>query len=347
VPESLTLAPALARRAAADPESPFLFWSHGWHWRWWSWRRTAELATRWAAELASLPAGTRVGFAGDVFPQAVALDLAVQAAGLTPVPLAAVPWPGGEAMGAAVHELECAVWVEAPLEGEIRVSTMAPLCARPGSLASLAMRDAAGAWHKVPAPAVAAAARRVGEALGETAGSRERRDIVVLGRSLGDAAGRLVAAWALEAGAAMVLEAAAERRLAAVLWARPTVVCGSRAEILELGGRLAVSAVSAVSAVQPESPVSAGPGEGGPWWQRWPWRHQGRRHQGQGEEAADPGRHGRRPLGRLRAVFQEEAPEAEEIEAWRRRGVWLRHLPALNLDGDYGGRDGIAGGGKG
>ncbi len=287
--DSSSLATALARRAAADPESPFLFWSHGWHWHWWSWRRAAELAARWAGELGGLAAGARAGFAGDVFPQAIALDLAVQAAGLTPAPLAAVPWPGGEAVAAALRELECAAWLEAEMEGAVRVTSMGLVRERAASPAGLLARDAEGVWRTVGVAQAVDAARRVEEAIGGV-GPRRRggREIVVLGRSLGDAPGRLVAAWAVVAGAAMVLEADAERRLAAALWARPTVFCGSRAEILALGGRLGVTAGSR------------------------------------------PPARGRLPLGRLRAVLQEEEPEPEEVETWGRRGVRLQHLPGLD-----------------
>jgi hypothetical protein len=307
--DSSSLATALARRAAADPESPFLFWSHGWHWQWWSWRRTADLAARWAGELGGgLAAGARAGFAGDVFPQAIALDLAVQAAGLTPAPLAAVPWPGGEAVAAALRELECAAWLEAGTEGEVRVTSMGPVPERTSSPPGLLARDAEGVWRTVGAARAVEAARRVEEAIGGVGpGRRGGREIVVLGRSLGDAPGRLVAAWAVVAGAAVVLEADAERRLAAALWARPTVFCGSRSEILALGGRLGVTAGSR------------------------------------------PPARGRLPLGRLRSVLQEEQPEPEEVEIWHRYGVGLRQLPDLDLSAGGAGGAGAPGpfGGRG
>lgn len=299
-----TLTAALAAHAAADPESPFLFWPQGWNWRWWSWRHTAELAARWQMQLAGLPPGSRAAFAGDVFPQAIVLDLAVQAAGLVPVPLDAVPWPGGEAVAATLHELGCAVWVAADGEGdggEVRVHRAAAPEAGAGGEgvrggpAGVLLRGAGGAWVEVRVPVVMAAARKVGEALGATAVAPVERDIAVLGRSLGEGAGRLLAAWALTAGAAVVLEADPVQRLETVLWARPTVFAGSRVEVQALDGRLAAAEARRSSV-------------------RW-WRARGRR--------------ARLSLGRLRAVLQEEAPDPDEVERWARRGVRLVELPVV------------------
>ena len=70
-------------------------------------------------------------------------------------------------------------------------------------------------------------------------GPKSGREIVVLARSLGDATGRLLAAWGLAVGAAIVLEAESARLVPSALWARPTVFCGHRAEVEELARALA------------------------------------------------------------------------------------------------------------
>src|SRR5260370_813601 len=82
--EIQSLPAALRRQAAADPESPFLFWPDGWNGRWGSWREAAELAARWSAPLAGLPPACGVAVPGAARPAARALHLPVQSAGLRP-----------------------------------------------------------------------------------------------------------------------------------------------------------------------------------------------------------------------------------------------------------------------
>jgi hypothetical protein len=123
---------ALLAREAAEPESPFLFWPDGWDWRWWSWGRVAQLTARWQATLADLPAGARVGFAGDAWPGALVLDLAAQAAGLEAVPTAAIsagePSPeehAGDAdfvspAAASAGAPTISAWLEVVVDGPVR-----------------------------------------------------------------------------------------------------------------------------------------------------------------------------------------------------------------------------------
>lgn len=359
--EIQSLPAALGRRAAADPESPFLFWPDGWNWRWWSWRETAELAARWSAPLAGLPPACGVAFAGAAYPSAIALDLAVQSAGLTPVPLA----PGGSASGGAgggagqgpaaqgaepalqaAERAGCIAWLEV-VGGEARVTRLdapvagaAPAVAAPGGPAAAAavpgmaaaaglpglaaaipglavaaaipgllattptgsgavplgdpgvlVTGDAGAWRRLSQSELLAAAAEVERAIAlpsrRDAESRER-EILVAGWPLQEWAGRLLAAWAVASGAALVLEADPALRLGAVLWARPTVFHGTAEELATL--RLRVEA-----ARRPRR------------WRRRPVP----------------------PLGRLRTLFQHEPPAADDAAFWRQHGAQLLRLPGL------------------
>src|SRR5215210_482815 len=103
---------ALFRHAAAGREEPWLFRAEGWDWRWHSWGEVAGWVSAWAERLSALPAGSRTAFSYAPHPRAVALDLAIQAAGLVPAPMS------GEREGAGF-------WVE--IEGEeLRVSELSP-----------------------------------------------------------------------------------------------------------------------------------------------------------------------------------------------------------------------------
>jgi AMP-binding enzyme len=340
--EMQSLPAALRRQAAADPESPFLFWPDGWNWRWWSWRETAALAERWSAPLAGLPPARGVAFAGDAYPEAIALDLAVLSAGLTPVPLA-LRRGGGGAGGhgqvapvvgpvagparEAAERAGCVAWLEVA-GGEARVTRLdappAPTAAAaavpgiavaavpgtaavtvaddPGSAApvhgsaavppgdpGVLVTGAAGDWRRLSQAELLAAAaaveRAIGSPPGHRAGSRQR-EILVAGWPLQEWAGRLLAAWAVAAGAALVLEADPALRLGAVLWARPTVFHGTAEELAALRLR-----------------VEAAP------------RPRRRR--------LSP------PLGRLRTLFQSEPPAADDAAFWRERGAQLLRLPGL------------------
>jgi hypothetical protein len=321
--EIQSLPGALRRQAAADPESPFLFWPDGWNWRWWSWRETAELAARWAVPLAGLPPACGVAFAGAAYPEAIALDLAVQSAGLTPVPLV-LGWGGGGAGGhgrdgreeqgaapalEAAERAGCLAWLEVvggearvvqlepPVDGSAAAATVPGLAAAPPTGAAAAptgdpgvlVTVDAGGWRRLSQSELLAAAAEVERAIasrsGRHADSRER-EILVAGWPLQAWAGRLLAAWAVAAGAALVLEADPALRLGAVLWARPTVFHGTREELAAL--RLRVEAERRSRR-----------------WRRRPAP----------------------PLGRLRTLFQRGALAADDAAFWRQRGAQLVRLP--------------------
>jgi hypothetical protein len=384
IPNLLT---ALRRQAEADPEAPFLFWPEGWNWRWWSWRQAAELAARWSAALAGLPAGAGTGFAGAAWPQAIVLDLAIQEAGLTPVPMnlgaggsiggadGGGPDGGGaDGEGAdggtarAVEEPRAAAGggpAAAPiellvtLEGE-RPAALAPritwLPARPGppgtarpptlvagaaaaeepgtsagaltSTAAVASAstaaitplsapaaeaagagpaadaagagpavvviDAAGRWCALSQPKLMAAVAQVESAVGTPPGHRrrsQRREVLVAGWPLQQWPARLLTAWAITTGAALVLEADPARRQGTVLWARPTVFYGGGADLAALRHHVEATAARAR-----------------------------RRHRSRPPAL---------PLGRLRTLFQLAPPTPAEAAFWQQRGARLLQLPGV------------------
>lgn len=88
--------------------------------------------------------------------------------------------------------------------------------------------------REIAASTLDAEARRIA-ALLPTA---PRRDILIAGRSPEDPDERAVLAWATVAGAAVVL-ASPEMRLAAALWARPTLFHGTASEIAALSVAIA------------------------------------------------------------------------------------------------------------
>jgi AMP-binding enzyme len=331
-----SLPEALAGHAAADPEAPFLFFPEGLHWRWWSWGRVAQLAAQWARPLAGLGAGTRVGFAGDLSPQALVLDLAVLSTGLVPVPLAGeavageelageatagAPLAGGLSAGeppagapfageppggqsrepaGALHRTGmpagCAAWLEV-VDGE-SILTSASTPPRPAAGGARPQPGAGIGDREISPHAWLEAAARVGSAIGPS----RQREILVLGRALATPAGRILTAWATVAGAALVLEPDAASYLRTLLWARPTVAHGSAAELARL--RSAVESAERSSLRTRLARLR---------------RRSSRR----------PSRQGGQPPGRLRTLFQDEAPEPGEIAFWQDRGTRLVQLPVL------------------
>lgn len=198
MPES-SLPAALLRHAALGPEEPWLFRPEGWDWRWCSWGEAARRMMAWAESLARLPVGSRVSFPFTALPGNVILDLAIQAAGLVPV-----PGPVSEDRGEAFA-------IDPP--------SPTPLFHRPPG-------DRAGEdW--------AALAERVQEQIGPPVreGSRE---IVVLSGPLERWAERAMLSWATLAGAAVVLEPNPAVRIATAGWVRPTVFHGTAEEIAGL-----------------------------------------------------------------------------------------------------------------
>lgn len=307
---------ALRRRAAADPESPFLFWPEGWNWRWWSWRQVAEQMDRWKEPLTALPPGALVGFEGCAYPDAIPLDLAVQEAGMTAVPLAGgqaghAGEPGVDASQEAAA-VGCDAWADLAV-GEPRVRQLRHLgsprwaSSSGGSGAGETSGETGGVmvaevggpgsrWLSEVDLATAAARLESGIAATDRAFRRSdaaRRPILVAGKPLGEWPARLLTAWAILAGAALVLQSEPALRLGTLRWARPTVFHGGAAEIAALRRQLEESC-------QPRG---------------WRWWHR---------------RAPRPAFGRLRVLLQSAEPAANDLAFWREQGARLLRLPGLS-----------------
>ncbi len=253
----------------------------GLDWRWRSYGAVAarvELLRRvLAAALAERdrPAAEpapRIGFEDTGRPSAMALDLAIQAAGSCAAPLPA--GLAGYALDAALAERGCALLArfepragepappaaavpavslprrepsesEAPPPGAAWAAGSVLL---PGGAAGLGAGSAvpggpAGPFEEVALTLVAAAADRFAARLAEArcpprARRAARREILVLPRPLHHPGGRLLAAWALAAGAALVLEPEPKHLTATALWVRPTVFAGDPGEVAALRAAL-------------------------------------------------------------------------------------------------------------
>ena len=206
---------ALLRRAAVDPEEPWLFRAEGWDWVWHSWRELAGWMEGWKEPLSALPAGARAGFPYASRPEFVILDLAIQAAGL-------VSAPGERRQGDA--------WVEIGAGGELSTSPGQDR-GNPGG----AVVTVAGEPDGVDR---GGDDRGGGAAAGGYSGPSDRREIVVLGGALGDPVERTMLSWATLTGAAVVLEPDPALRAATAAWVRPTVFHGTPGEIADLRARV-------------------------------------------------------------------------------------------------------------
>jgi hypothetical protein len=209
MPTPPSLPVALLRHAAADPEEPWLFRAEGWDWRWHPWGELAGWMEGWAERLAEdpfdRPAGSRAAFLYKADPESVILDLAIQAAGLVSAP--------------ASERRDEPVWIE-PLPSGL--TSRHPLEREAGGVVT-----STGEW--TAAELVAA-----GERLREVIQAQGKREIVVLGGPLQDPVERTMLAWAILAGAAVVLEPNPALRPATAAWVRPTVFHGSPGDIAVL-----------------------------------------------------------------------------------------------------------------
>ena len=225
-------------RGDRDPEEPALFYPDALEVRWRSWGALADQVAGGAAALATLglAPGAPVAFRCRTAPDAVAADLAIQAAGLAPVPVA----DPAEAAAAGP-----AAWLLLP--GEPAPAAAAapavelPAAPRPG-------RSGRRRPEREPLPAPASVgelerARRLGERLERAAadvaaavsgGRRAPREIALASFDLRAPAGRTFLAWALLTGAALYLEPDSRALPGAAVWARPTLVAGPARSLVEL-----------------------------------------------------------------------------------------------------------------
>jgi hypothetical protein len=240
-------AEAVAAHAAATPEQPALVApTASGAWRWASWEWLAWRVAVRAAELASRAQGGALEYPWLPAPGGIVTDLAIQAAGCCAVPSAGeasaddlvTAWPPD--VGAPAH---LTAWDDAP--EAVRWGTLPP---RPpaGAGARLAggLRGGGGAavrgsagWRQWSTADLAAAAAALQPAV-----AVEGRPLALVGGDLGAAAERAWLAWALAAGAVLVLPGDAQLLPWAVAWARPTHVtigAGELAGLREALGELA------------------------------------------------------------------------------------------------------------
>jgi len=264
-------------RAGESPEEPALFYPEEMDLRWRSWRALAAQVAAGGEALSALglPAGERVAFRWRPEPDAVAADLAIQAAGLVSVPVVA-SGAGAPPAGAAPGT-EAAAWLLLP--GEAGPEEGGPVARLPEAVGPGRGRMAGGgpqpppparpggAWVLDGEPPEAPGAPRRGAVLGAgelrarardleerlehavagaaavlSAGRRPPgcgdREIALGSFDLRYADGRTFLAWALASGAALVLEPDPRVLPGAVAWARPTLVAGEARALGELGRRV-------------------------------------------------------------------------------------------------------------
>ncbi len=186
------------------------------------------------------------------------VDLALRAAGFTPVPLSvqAGETPGSDALVAEAARRGASVLA---LPGDDNGGTVGRTRSRrrpegPGEssrwlddcqldatswrIRSLAETPAAVDPAR-PAAAVSSltAARRLVDLAGEGPSGRgraRRSEIAVAGRGPADAGDRLLVAWSLLTGGVLLLEANPEARVATAAWSRPTLFLGDSGELSRL-----------------------------------------------------------------------------------------------------------------
>lgn len=173
----------------------------------------------WAAPLARFSAGARASFLYTPHPHAVALDLAVQAAGLTAVPLSEGRQGQVQVAGETVM---LPSWEEAERAG---ASEPEPERLTQGGVVADAIQ--------ISSEDLAVAVERLEIPAGE-AGRRAVRDILVLGGFAGSWQERLLLSWATVTGAALLFEPHAPSFVQTAVWARVTVFAGTAADLVLL-----------------------------------------------------------------------------------------------------------------
>jgi hypothetical protein len=208
--------------AIANPEDPCVFFPDRLgDWRWKPWRWLQSEASRWAAALRDVEPGAKVGYRWRPTPEAIAADLGIQLAGGIAVPVT-------EGDEAAVPQL--AAWL--PVGEPVPEGRRAPTVDRTldefhGTASTRELRAAAGGalvrkgetWHQQSQGDLAAAAAALA-----SAPTRERPIALVAG-DLAAAEERAWLAWAITAGAALVLPGDPAFAAWAIFWPRPTDVC--------------------------------------------------------------------------------------------------------------------------
>lgn len=211
-----TLPAALAARAAATPEDPWLFYPVDLDWHWRSYAQVADQVARGASALAERTPERRIDFPDHLEPDTVATALAIQAAGHTAVPRS----PGNEA-GNVVPKVRSRLERFTPHRLDSR-ATAGMIAFEHGS--DSLRHDHLLTWAReldalLPAP-------------------RARR-IVLLDARLRATSRWAFLAWTLASGAAFILEDDPDLFVATALSLRPTVAIAPGASLDRLADALA------------------------------------------------------------------------------------------------------------
>ena len=172
--------------------------------------------------MADLPPGTPTAFHWQPRPQAVALDLAIQAAGLLSVPVTDL-----------ADAKQARAWAgptgTAGPEGLEHVSLPPWDAAKPGDLPDRPAGGALVEGREVSQEDLVAEAERWQERIGG-----KGREIVVAGRSPERRPDRALFSWAMLSGAVLLLAPDPSSLVGSAIWARPTVFQGTPAELKAL-----------------------------------------------------------------------------------------------------------------
>lgn len=240
--EAASALPALlVHLAEVAPDRPWLFHPQGLDWRWLA---RAEVAERVAARAgvladglgrAGVEAGAPVAFRAAPDPDSVILDLALQAAGYRPVPL----YPCDPAVAA---EAGAAALLEAPRDGENgpEVRRLDPAAAPPPPLAPAdllqAARRLAAPAATLPFPTSPDEPPSPSPSTPPAPRPRGGHEVTVAGHPFASPGQRLLVAWTLVTGGALVLEGQPGVRVSTASWARPTLFLGTAEELDRLRG---------------------------------------------------------------------------------------------------------------
>ena len=217
----------LLARAAALPEEPMLFERDGADWRWRAFRSAASDLCRWRQRCLAFGAAESVSYTARATADALFAGLALADSVARVVPLA--PEQGDADLPAVDRHL--------PVGGAVGAE-----CASPQTV-----RRVAGRWSleagrgrrvEVASEELAASARALAERLPPP---DRGRDVIVFGRPFDRLREQLTLGWAIASGAAIVFESEPLGLPLTVLWARPTVIHGSVAELEELAATWAAA----------------------------------------------------------------------------------------------------------
>lgn len=295
-------------RSEAEPEEPALFFPDGFDVRWRSWGELAAQAASGAAALAGadVPPETRVAYRWRPHPDAVAADLAIQAAGCAAVPLGEGEASATAGCGARLllpgevdpeERIPAVALPEAPARGRAAVAVPEELAARAARAAVRADGDTMSSAELLErSRGLGRRLERAAAGLGAVRPSPPAaREIALASFDVRLRDGRVFLAWALDSGAALFLEPDPRAVPGAAAWARPTLVAGD-SRVLTVLARQVLKA--------------PGPRRGGPFQKLW--KLMGR---------ADPSP--ARPFGRLRllVLLGPGRLPLDDLVGWAERGV--------------------------